>query len=46
MGSKRRCIEFWIKVLRMKESRWIKWVLEEVMQMEKKSSWQKDLEKC
>ena len=32
--AKRRCIEFWINVLRMKESRLIKWVVEEAMQME------------
>ena len=29
----------------MKESRLIKWVVEEAMQMEKKSNWQKDFEK-
>ena len=32
-------------MLRMKESRLIKWVVEEAMQMEKRSNWQKDLEK-
>ena len=42
----KRYIEFWIKMLKMKESRLIKWVVvEEAMQVEKKSDWQKDLEK-
>ena len=33
------------KVLKMKESRLIKWVVEEAMQMEKKSNCQNNLEK-
>ena len=34
--AKRRCIEFWIKVLKMNESGLIKWVVEEAIQMEKR----------
>ena len=32
-------------MLKMKESRLIKWVVDEAMQMEMKSNWQKDLGK-
>ena len=32
-------------MLKMKESRLNKWVVDEAMQMEMKSNWQKDLEK-
>ena len=40
----RRCIEFWLKVLRMGDDRLVKWVVVEAGEMAKKIGWQKDLE--
>ena len=42
--AKRRCIEFWLKVLRMSDDRLVKWVVVEAGEMVRKIGWQKDLE--
>ena len=42
--AKRRCIEFWLKVLRMGDDRLVKWVVVEAGEMARKIGWQKDLE--
>ena len=42
--AKRRCIEFWLDVLRMGDDRLVKWVVVEAGEMARKIDWKKDLE--
>ena len=42
--AKRRCIEFWLTVLRMSDDRLVKRVVMESLEMVGKTAWQKDLE--
>jgi len=41
----KRCIEFWVKVMRMDENRLLKQVMVEVMEMEDEVRWKQDLER-
>ena len=41
----RRCIEFWLKVMRMGENRLLKQVMMEVMELENGVRWRQDLER-
>ena len=40
-----RCIEFWVKVMRMEEDRLLKQVMMEVMELEDRVRWRQDLER-
>ena len=42
--AKRRCIEFWLTVLRISDDRLVKRVMMESLEMVGKTAWQKDLE--
>ena len=42
--AKRRCIEFWLTLLRMSDDRLVKRVVIESLEMAGKTAWQKDLE--